>query len=89
MNAGLIFALVCALLAIVYGLWQSARILRLPAGNERMRWVDRWTETERLPLAVRLAGDGNAWPDLVVRMQIDAGGRCGAEGNEETVGCGA
>ncbi|HJS75814.1 MAG TPA: sodium-translocating pyrophosphatase [Burkholderiales bacterium] len=39
MNAGLIFALVCALLAIVYGLWQSARILRLPAGNERMREI--------------------------------------------------
>src|SRR5918992_497644 len=39
MTAGLIFALVCALLAIVYGVWQSARILRLPAGNERMREI--------------------------------------------------
>ena len=39
MTAGLIFALVCALLAIVYGVWQSARILRLPDGNERMREI--------------------------------------------------
>ena len=39
MNAGLIFALVCALLAIVYGVWQSGSILRLPDGNERMREI--------------------------------------------------
>src|SRR5688572_15546697 len=39
MTAGLIFALVCALLAIVYGVWQSTRILRLPEGNERMREI--------------------------------------------------
>ena len=39
MTAGLIFALVCALLAIVYGVWQSSRILRLPDGNERMREI--------------------------------------------------
>ena len=39
MNAGLIFALVCALLAIVYGVWQSGSILRLPEGNERMREI--------------------------------------------------
>jgi K(+)-stimulated pyrophosphate-energized sodium pump len=39
MTAGLIFALVCALLAIVYGLWQSFGILRLPDGNERMREI--------------------------------------------------
>ena len=39
MTAGLIFALVCAILAIVYGVWQSTRILRLPAGNERMREI--------------------------------------------------
>ncbi|HSA88393.1 MAG TPA: sodium-translocating pyrophosphatase [Burkholderiales bacterium] len=39
MTAGLIFALVCALLAIVYGLWQSLGILRLPDGNERMREI--------------------------------------------------
>ncbi|MDH3319253.1 MAG: sodium-translocating pyrophosphatase [Betaproteobacteria bacterium] len=36
---GLGFALVCALLAIVYGVWQSVRILRLPDGNERMREI--------------------------------------------------
>jgi len=39
MSGGLIFALACALLAIVYGLWQSAQILRLPDGNERMREI--------------------------------------------------
>ena len=39
MTAGLIFALVCAVLAIIYGIWQSGRILRLPAGNERMREI--------------------------------------------------
>src|SRR5687767_2617648 len=39
MAAGLIFALVCAILAIVYGIWQSTRILRLPDGNERMREI--------------------------------------------------
>ena len=38
MNAGL-FALVCALLAIVYGAWQSGSILRLADGNERMREI--------------------------------------------------
>jgi K(+)-stimulated pyrophosphate-energized sodium pump len=38
--AGVItFALVCALLAIAYGVWQSARILQLPDGNERMREI--------------------------------------------------
>src|SRR5919199_6567724 len=39
MTAGLIFALGCALLAILYGVWQSTRILGLPAGNERMREI--------------------------------------------------
>jgi len=39
MNAGLIFALVCAILAIVYGIVQIGRILRLPDGNERMREI--------------------------------------------------
>jgi K(+)-stimulated pyrophosphate-energized sodium pump len=39
MTAGLVFALGCALLAIVYGVWQSSRILRLPDGNERMREI--------------------------------------------------
>jgi K(+)-stimulated pyrophosphate-energized sodium pump len=39
MTAGLIFALGCALLAIVYGAWQSTRILRLSDGNERMREI--------------------------------------------------
>ncbi|MGH7023906.1 MAG: sodium-translocating pyrophosphatase [Caulobacteraceae bacterium] len=38
--AGVItFALVCALLAIAYGVWQSMRILQLPDGNERMREI--------------------------------------------------
>jgi K(+)-stimulated pyrophosphate-energized sodium pump len=39
MTGGLIFALACAALAIVYGVWQSARIVRLPDGNERMREI--------------------------------------------------
>jgi len=39
MAGGLGFALICALLAIVYGVWQSAQILRLPDGNEKMRQI--------------------------------------------------
>ncbi len=39
MTGGLTFALGCAILAIVYGAWQSARIMRLPDGNERMREI--------------------------------------------------
>jgi K(+)-stimulated pyrophosphate-energized sodium pump len=39
MQSGLVFALVCAVLAIVYGIWQIGRILRLPAGNERMQEI--------------------------------------------------
>src|SRR5688500_15340695 len=39
MTAGLIFALACGLLAIVYGAWQITRILRRPDGNERMREI--------------------------------------------------
>src|SRR5512134_3723638 len=39
MSGGLIFALACAILAIVYGIWQSTRILQLPDGNERMREI--------------------------------------------------
>src|SRR5256714_11929521 len=39
MSGGLLFALGCALAAIVYGIWQSTRLLRLPDGNERMREI--------------------------------------------------
>jgi K(+)-stimulated pyrophosphate-energized sodium pump len=39
MAGGLTFALACAVLAIVYGIWQSSRILQLPDGNERMREI--------------------------------------------------
>jgi K(+)-stimulated pyrophosphate-energized sodium pump len=39
MSAGLIFALGCALLAIVYGALQIQRILRLAEGNDRMREI--------------------------------------------------
>ncbi|HEX9435374.1 MAG TPA: sodium/proton-translocating pyrophosphatase, partial [Burkholderiales bacterium] len=39
MIPGLVFALACAVLAIVYGIWQAGRILRLPDGNERMREI--------------------------------------------------
>src|ERR1051325_3591161 len=39
MTGGLLFALGCAILAIVYGVWMITRILRLPEGNERMREI--------------------------------------------------
>jgi K(+)-stimulated pyrophosphate-energized sodium pump len=39
MSAGLIFALVCAVLAILYGVWQIRAVLALPEGNERMREI--------------------------------------------------
>src|SRR5919201_1224997 len=39
MTGGLLFALSCAILAILYGIWQAGRILRLPAGNERMQEI--------------------------------------------------
>src|SRR5690606_23275897 len=39
MTGGLLFALACAVLAILYGAWQIGRILRLPDGNERMREI--------------------------------------------------
>ncbi|HMV54757.1 MAG TPA: sodium-translocating pyrophosphatase, partial [Rhodocyclaceae bacterium] len=39
MSAGLIFALVCAILAIVYGALSSQWILAQPAGNDRMREI--------------------------------------------------
>ena len=39
MSGGLTFALVCAVLAIVYGVWQIQRIVGLPEGNERMREI--------------------------------------------------
>ncbi|MDE2406511.1 MAG: sodium-translocating pyrophosphatase [Xanthomonadaceae bacterium] len=36
---GLVLALVCAVIAIVYGLWAAAWINRQPAGNERMQEI--------------------------------------------------
>ena len=39
MSAGLWFAIVCAILAIVYGLLQSRWIVSLPAGNARMQEI--------------------------------------------------
>ncbi|MFZ5509144.1 MAG: sodium-translocating pyrophosphatase [Pseudomonadota bacterium] len=39
MSAGLIFALACAVVAILYGAWQSSWILSQPAGNDRMREI--------------------------------------------------
>src|SRR5262245_63222351 len=39
MTGGLIFALACAFIAILYGGWQITRILKLPDGNERMREI--------------------------------------------------
>jgi K(+)-stimulated pyrophosphate-energized sodium pump len=39
MTGGIVFALACAVLAILYGIWQITRILRLPDGNDRMREI--------------------------------------------------
>ncbi len=39
MNVGLIFALVCAVLALAYGIVSVRWILRKPTGNERMREI--------------------------------------------------
>src|SRR5688572_33127299 len=39
MQSGLVFALACAVVAIVYGVGQSARILRRPEGKPRMREI--------------------------------------------------
>ena len=36
---GLIFALVCAVIAVAYGAWQTSWILAQPAGNDRMRQI--------------------------------------------------
>ncbi|MCY7388873.1 MAG: sodium/proton-translocating pyrophosphatase, partial [Burkholderiales bacterium] len=38
-SAGLLFALVCALLALAYGAWQTKWILSQPDGNDRMREI--------------------------------------------------
>src|SRR3954449_3288433 len=34
-------ALICGVVAVVYGLWLTAWLLRQPAGNERMREISR------------------------------------------------
>jgi K(+)-stimulated pyrophosphate-energized sodium pump len=39
MSSGLIFALICALVAIVYGVVSISWIMAKPAGNERMREI--------------------------------------------------
>ena len=39
MSQGLIFALACAVLAIVYGLFSIRWVLAKPTGNERMREI--------------------------------------------------
>ena len=36
---GLIFALACAIFALIYGGWSAKWILAQPAGNERMREI--------------------------------------------------
>ena len=48
MVGGLTFALACAVLAIVYGIWQSKQILQLPDGNEHMREIGRASCRERV-----------------------------------------
>ncbi len=39
MSAGLLFALICAVAAILYGVWQIKWILAQPTGNDRMREI--------------------------------------------------
>jgi K(+)-stimulated pyrophosphate-energized sodium pump len=39
MSSGLMLALVCAVLAVLYGAFMSKWILGLPAGNERMQQI--------------------------------------------------
>src|SRR5688572_6096239 len=39
MSSALIFALVCAVLALLYGAWSTKWILALPTGNDRMREI--------------------------------------------------
>ena len=39
MSAGSIFALLCALVALGYGVWSVKWILALPDGNDRMREI--------------------------------------------------
>jgi K(+)-stimulated pyrophosphate-energized sodium pump len=39
MSAGLWFALICAVAAIVYGIWQISWIVAQPTGNDRMREI--------------------------------------------------
>ena len=39
MSEGLIFALVCAIVAIAYGAWQTSWIVAQPTGNDRMRQI--------------------------------------------------
>jgi K(+)-stimulated pyrophosphate-energized sodium pump len=41
MSSGLILALVCAVIAVLYGVFSSKWILSLPAGNERMQEIAR------------------------------------------------
>ena len=38
-SAGLVIALVCAILAIVYGIWSIGWIMAKPAGNARMQEI--------------------------------------------------
>jgi hypothetical protein len=59
-------------------------------GDERgPGWVEIWRSTGQLPQVVRLADPtaSGAWPDLVIGLRIDAGGRCAAEGGGEDLGC--
>jgi general secretion pathway protein J len=58
------------------------------APGEPPRWLDAWSEPERLPVAVALTARGDpGWPDLVVRLLVDAAPACAAEGAELSMGC--
>jgi hypothetical protein len=46
-----------------------------------MRWLNRWSSTSRMPVAIRLevlsgAGSRRIAPPLVVRIRTDSDGQC-------------
>ena len=63
MSTWLIFALVCAIAAIVYGIASIGWIMKQPAGNERMREIA--LAKLRLEERLGLSAEGRAGTDGV------------------------
>jgi prepilin-type N-terminal cleavage/methylation domain-containing protein len=56
--------------------------------GEPPRWLDSWTEPDGMPLAVGLSARGDpGWPDLLVRLLVDAGPACAGEAPVAAAGC--